>query len=86
MRAVVVIMNFAVFDKYAFLYFLYHSSKIYLHKTISYLFEVFLFDKVVLTPMNFALSGVAGGVADAELEVVWIFLQQFFDKRALAII
>ena len=35
--------------------------------------------------MHFALAGVAGCVADAQLEDVWVFCEEFFDNGTLFI-
>ena len=49
-----------------------------------FLDELFLFDEVVLSAMNFSLPGSPGGVADAEFEDVWEFLQKEVYQSSLS--
>lgn len=69
MSAIVVVVNLAVLCK---------------DILFDFFDKLFLFDEVVLSAMNFSLPGSPGGVADAEFEDVWEFLQKEVYQSSLS--
>ncbi len=76
MSSVVVSVNFTIFSK--------HVLFDFLSRKMLYLLELFFCHEVVLTTVNFTLSGPSGGITDAQFKKIRILIDQHVDESALS--